>query len=64
MNELLKIVIRELIEAAFQIVTGPGSHDEKAAKLKRATLALTSEHASDELIRAALSGNRKPNTGT
>lgn len=54
MNELLKVVIRELIETVFRVVTGPGSHDEKAAKLKRATAALASEHASERLIEEAL----------
>ena len=54
MNELLKAAIKTLIETVFQIVTGPGSHDEKAARIKRATAALASESASDALIREGL----------
>jgi len=56
MNEILKVAVRALIETVFQIVTGPGSHDEKAAKLTRATAALASEQASDAAIRKALGG--------
>lgn len=54
MNELLKAAISALIETVFKIVTGPGSHDEKAERLKRATVALTSETAAEALIREAL----------
>lgn len=54
MNELLKAALRALFETAFQVVTGPGSHDEKAARIKRATAALVSESASDALIREGL----------
>ncbi len=54
MNALLKAVLAELIETVFQIVTGPGSHDEKAERLKRATAALASETAAEALIREAL----------
>jgi hypothetical protein len=61
MNELLKDTIRALVETVFQVVTGPGSHDEKAARIKRATLALSSETAAEALIREAL---KRPNTGT
>lgn len=56
MGEILKVAARALIETVFQIVTGPGSPDEKASKLKRATAALVSEQASDEAIRKALGG--------
>jgi hypothetical protein len=54
MNEILKAAISALIETVFQIVTGPGSHDYKAERLKRATAALTSETAAEALIRKAL----------
>ncbi len=54
MNELLKATLRTLIETVFQIVTGPGSHDEKAERLKRATAALTSETGAEARIREAL----------
>ncbi len=60
MNELLKTVVRELIDAVFRVVTGPGSHDEKAQRLKRATLAIASEHASEAAINEAL---KRTNTG-
>lgn len=61
MNELLKATVRELVETIFHIVTGPGSNDEKVSRLKRATLALASERASEATIGAALG---RPNTGT
>ena len=54
MNELLKIAIKTLIETVFQIVTGAGSHDEKARRIERATAALASETAAEALIREAL----------
>ncbi len=54
MNEILKAAVSALIETVFAIVTGPGSHDEKAARIKRATAALVSESASDALIREGL----------
>jgi len=54
MDELLKAAVEALIATVFGIVTGPGSHDEKAARIKRATAALVSESASDALIREGL----------
>lgn len=54
MNELLKAAISTLIETVFQIVTGPGSHDEKAQRIKRATAALASEQMSEAAIDRAL----------
>ncbi len=54
MNEILKAAIRALIETVFQVVTGPGSHDEKARRIERATAAIASEQISDAAIRAGL----------
>jgi hypothetical protein len=54
MNELVAAAVRALVQTVFEIVTGPGSPDEKADRLKRATAALVSERASDRLIDATL----------
>lgn len=54
MNELLKVAVRTLIETVFSVITGPGSHDDKAAKIERATAALASETAAEAAIRKAL----------
>lgn len=54
MNELLKTAIRTLIETVFQVITGPGSHDDKAERLERATAALASETAAEASIKKAL----------
>lgn len=54
MTELVAAAVRALVQAVFEIVTGPGAPDEKVARLERATAALASEQASEALIDQAL----------
>lgn len=54
MTDNEKAAVRELIEGAATVLSGPGTEAERVARLKRAAEALASEQASDATIDAAL----------